>query len=342
MSLAPMLDKIRHFTMRDMAKHESIKKIVVISLILIFVIVFCDPGNFAVSSYPCIKKEDIHAHLQPNPNSSKYSSKLNIPICSLPDTVNDVMLYPNATVPLSVFHQLPEILSVKPGGYWKPDHCIARYQIVIIVPYRNREEQLRIFLSFMHPFLQKQMLEYRIVVVEQVPNAPFNRAKLFNVGYTEALKFGSLHCIIFHDVDLLPQKLSNIYACTKEPRHMSSSLNTFRYVLPYKNLFGGAIAITKEQFELVNGFSNVFFGWGGEDDDFYSRISSHGLSICRFEPAVARYIMLPHKKEPPSENRLARLKAGNERFSIDGLSNLKYVIVDSKQEKLYSWFLVNV
>ena len=34
---------------------------------------------------------------------------------------------------------------------------------------------------------------------------------------------------------------------------------------------GGAAAFTKEQFEHINGFSTVWFGWGGEDDDAYFR-----------------------------------------------------------------------
>jgi hypothetical protein len=42
-------------------------------------------------------------------------------------------------------------------------------------------------------------------------------------------------------------------------------LSLFR--LPYKDLFGGVSALTKEQFEAINGFSNEFWGWGGEDDD---------------------------------------------------------------------------
>lgn len=41
--------------------------------------------------------------------------------------------------------------------------------------------------------------------------------------------------------------------------------------LPYETNFGGVSALTKEQYEAVSGFSNSFFGWGGEDDDFYNR-----------------------------------------------------------------------
>lgn len=41
--------------------------------------------------------------------------------------------------------------------------------------------------------------------------------------------------------------------------------------LPYKTIVGGVFAISKSHFKTINGFSNMFWGWGGEDDDFYFR-----------------------------------------------------------------------
>jgi len=41
--------------------------------------------------------------------------------------------------------------------------------------------------------------------------------------------------------------------------------------LEFKSFLGGVSALTSTQFELVNGYSNKFYGWGGEDDDILNR-----------------------------------------------------------------------
>lgn len=41
--------------------------------------------------------------------------------------------------------------------------------------------------------------------------------------------------------------------------------------LPYQMLVGGVFAIKREHFLKVNGFSNLYWGWGGEDDDMAYR-----------------------------------------------------------------------
>ena len=44
-------------------------------------------------------------------------------------------------------------------------------ELAIIVPYRGREEHLQLFIHYIHPFLQKQQVDYRIFIVEQVIKA---------------------------------------------------------------------------------------------------------------------------------------------------------------------------
>jgi hypothetical protein len=35
--------------------------------------------------------------------------------------------------------------------------------------------------------------------------------------------------------------------------------------------FGGGVQFSEEHFELINGFTNRIFGWGGEDNNAYYR-----------------------------------------------------------------------
>jgi len=62
---------------------------------------------------------------------------------------------------------------LKSGGRYKPAECQARNKVAIIIPYDGRNKSLHddqsisIFMNHLHPFLQRQQLEYAIFVVEQ-------------------------------------------------------------------------------------------------------------------------------------------------------------------------------
>jgi len=228
------------------------------------------------------------------------------------------------------------------GGRWEPPGCKARHRVAVVVPYRDREPHLRAFLYNIHRFLQRQQVEYGVYIVEQAGNLPFNRAMLMNVGAAEAIKQHDYQCFIFHDVDLLPEDDRNLYTCPIQPRHMSVSIDSFLYRLPYDDIFGGVSAMTVDQFKLVNGFSNLFWGWGGEDDDMANRLRVKKLFISRYPANIARYKMLKHGKEKANPERFKYLYSGAKRMARDGFNSLKYSKRDFMLKKLYTWILADL
>ncbi|KAL9702815.1 hypothetical protein quinque_006333 [Culex quinquefasciatus] len=231
---------------------------------------------------------------------------------------------------------------LQPGGQYRPRECRARDRVAIVVPYRDREQHLPVFLKNLHPFLMKQQIEYGVFIVEQATGSQFNRASLMNVGFVEALKQKPWDCMVFHDVDLLPMDDRNLYTCPDQPRHMSVAVDTFGFKLPYTTIFGGVSAMTVKQFRTVNGFSNSFWGWGGEDDDMSNRLKHVGFHIARYPINIARYTMLSHKKEKANPKRYEKLNTGSKRFDSDGLNSLHYRLINLIRKPLYTWVHVEI
>ena len=63
---------------------------------------------------------------------------------------------------------LTEIYSFMKDGHYKPLNCTPVKKVAIIVPYRDRESQLKIFLNNVIPRIYRQQLEFGIYIVEQV------------------------------------------------------------------------------------------------------------------------------------------------------------------------------
>lgn len=57
---------------------------------------------------------------------------------------------------------------LEPGGHGKPENCTSRHKVAIVIPFRDRWEQLRVFLHNLHDLLTKQQLDYAIFIIEQV------------------------------------------------------------------------------------------------------------------------------------------------------------------------------
>ncbi|TKR92903.1 hypothetical protein L596_007469 [Steinernema carpocapsae] len=245
--------------------------------------------------------------------------------------------------------QIDEIEKLYPeledGGHGQPVDCRARHRVAVVIPYRDREEHLRVFLHNIHSLLKKQQLDYAIFVIEQIEDQKFNRAKLMNVGFAEALKLYDWQCFIFHDVDLLPEDDRNLYSCPEQPRHMSVAIDKFQYKLPYGSIFGGISAMTRTHMEKLNGFSNDYWGWGGEDDDISERVSLAGYKISRYPTKIARYKMIKHthnKANPVNKCRYKLMQKTKRRWRTDGLSNLNYTRISVTREHLFTRIKVDL
>ncbi|CAH1800888.1 unnamed protein product [Owenia fusiformis] len=176
----------------------------------------------------------------------------------------------------------------------------------------------------------------------------FNRGYLFNVGYREALKLTDNTtdglCVIRHDIDLLLEDDRLIYECSRDPTHFSVGVDTLQYRLSYDLLFGGVVAILGEQFNEVNGFSNIYFGWGGEDDDFRARLFEFGfIPVHHKNVSWARYSMLTHKHADETQNNVRHdlLRNGYQRYNCDGLSSTMYTVTNTEFKKHNIFIRIN-
>ncbi|KAF0986914.1 hypothetical protein HZS_373 [Henneguya salminicola] len=103
--------------------------------------------------------------------------------------------------------------------------------VAIIVPLRNRDSQMVTFLNHMHPILHRQNIYYQIFGIVQSEKGEFNRGKLFNVGFMEALLLENFDCFILHDVDFLLLNDHLKYLCDDSPSHFGTAASQFNYAI---------------------------------------------------------------------------------------------------------------
>ncbi|KAI9999085.1 hypothetical protein PInf_003767 [Phytophthora infestans] len=161
-------------------------------------------------------------------------------------------------------------------------------RVAVLVPFRDshpaqkRQAHLDEFVPFMTEFLKRhcagKSASFHIFIIEQsLDGRKFNRGKLLNAGFDMARNDYDVY--IFHDVDLLPgDDLGELYTTVPSlgPMHIARLWDRYNESSTY---FGGIVAFTHQQFIKVNGFPNNFWGWGGEDNELYSRVVRKKLAI---------------------------------------------------------------
>ena len=203
-------------------------------------------------------------------------------------------------------------------------------KLSIIIPYRDRKDSLNALIPVLNQYVSKQVEEFRIFLVEQDDDKPFNKGRLNNIGFTLSNDY-DYHC--FSDVDLVPE--FSDYSYPKKPTHLSTHCSQFQYLENPDALMGGVVSFRKEHFEKINGYSNLYSFWGKEDSDLAARCQSSGLGV--YQHPFGKYFSVPHphRLDDPSENE-GHIQNGilfdkkwekNDNYRKDGLLNLK---IDSK------------
>lgn len=171
----------------------------------------------------------------------------------------------------------------------------------IVIPYRDRSFHLEQFIEHMGPYLKRNFPNdtFELWLIEQDDKFLFNRAWLANVGIAniqlqnrnyklqltkqqQAYHMGKTfpltvppppRCVILHDVDLIPTVDGVPYTNCSRPIQLGSELAHFNNSIPYPIYTGGVgPSMLLQHWTQINGMSNDFYGWGGEDDELWHRL----------------------------------------------------------------------
>lgn len=162
--------------------------------------------------------------------------------------------------------------------------------ILVIVPFRddkehNRQKQLNKFIPHMEKFFLgiEEIEEVDIFVITQSDDdRKFNRGKLINCCLDDIFKESKINqydSYIIHDVDLLPTpEMAPYYIDIPKNKvvHIASG-GWDRY--ESNTFLGGITAFSKNHLIKIDGFPNIFWGWGGEDDEVYRRLKYKKIGI---------------------------------------------------------------
>ena len=217
------------------------------------------------------------------------------------------------------------------------------HKVNIIVPMLDHSNEN--FIPRLTKFLEKQNVKFKISFMKQRSPDVINIGALLNAGFLETPDDCDYVC--FHTIDHTPM-ISN-YRYSDELTFLSKlkESNNFRNQtcecqygyfctcgLISDQVDTSVFKCTKKAFQLVNGFSNQYRGWGCHDQDFIKRLSFHAINYTMYRGI--------YKSEPHSDSHMY---AGNPYYQenletlikykdhiSDGLSTVKYTII--KREKL--------
>jgi len=254
--------------------------------------------------------------------------------------------------------------------------------VAVIIPFRDREGHLVLFKKFWRVFAQtgfspQKVKRWEIYIVEQFDGMTFNRGWNFNVGFavataipkaskeiTSGMRIG-LDCAVIQDIDYLPEPGVDYSECSS-PTQLSAEIDRYNWKTPYLESAGGIVSMKEEHWQKINGFSNEYFGWGGEDDELHHRLRINELlkgdcyPFCSVTDSREGKVGISIRRPPKGHGRfsgeymhsanhtkritdagaydknlklLQEIRNSDPRWKDDGLSNLNFRILDYQIDK---------
>lgn len=205
--------------------------------------------------------------------------------------------------------------------------------ITVIIPYRDREEHLNLFIKEGWSNINHIIPKSRLVIVEQSNGLQFNRGLLLNIGFKEYIN--NSDWFITHDVDLLPSKkiIDKYY----------NKLDTeiVRVFNGHLTSLGGVCKLRKNVVKNINGFPNYIWGWGIEDRALYHRAIHKKIEMSKwFGDSVKNDFKFLNHKSNRFKFEDKKLKISNyindiandqnkmeEEIKSSGITSLKYSLI---------------
>lgn len=204
----------------------------------------------------------------------------------------------------------------------------------ISIPYRNREGNLNKII----PILNEKFkgADFKIQVVEQNNNLPFNIAYLINIGFNifNQEEKDNNWTYIFHPVDCYPIDVDyNIY--NKDIIALTQKGEYWPKGFCYK----------PSSYIKMNGYSNDYWGWGGEDHEPEKKCQYFNLEMEK------RFVNFDNSEDISEGNNLViDTNAKNinicaskteKDFYSNGLNTISYDIINESNYIDHSFYKVN-
>ena len=132
---------------------------------------------------------------------------------------------------------------------------------------------------------------------------------------------------------------------TRRPLDIHETWNICRFIPfrpAYRGYTGGVLSIWRSQYEAANGFSNEFWGWGGEDDEFYNRLKNKGFDVIRDLTRNAGFFSLEHDLTSANPDRQNIIKEHKRNPFREGLNSTDYFVKKRQRNPLFTFLSVDL